>query len=60
MVDEATFGVAVEEVVEEERQGDVGGGDELGVNLSNIFKALGLDGGVEKMVEKGGTGGRSR
>lgn len=59
LVDEATSGVAVEEVVKEERQGDVGGGDELGVNLSNILKALGLDGGVEKMVEMGGTSGRS-
>lgn len=56
MVDKATFGIGIEEVVEEEREINVSVGDELGMNLNNIFKVLGFDGGVEEMVEMGWSG----
>lgn len=41
-VDEATFGVGVEEVVEEERVGNVVLCDELGMNLGDMFAVLGV------------------
>lgn len=47
------FGVQVDEAVEEEREGCVVVGNDLGVNLGGMFDVLGLDGNVEEGIEMG-------
>ena len=50
----ATLGVQVEEVVEEKRERNEAVCDDLGVDLSCMFEAFGLGGGVEEVVQMGG------
>lgn len=50
VVDTATFGVQVEEVVEEKGEGKGGGSDELGMNLSGMFWGSGI--GIACRIEK--------
>lgn len=54
-VNKATFGVGVEEVVEEERECNGVVCDELSVDLRDMFGVLGLSGVVQEIVEMGGS-----
>lgn len=51
--DVAAMGVGVEEVVEEEREVNEAGCDEVGVDFGDMSEVLGLGGGVEEVVEMG-------
>lgn len=52
-VNMATFGVHIEEIVEEKRETSEAVVDELGVYLSCMVKVFGIDGGIKKMIEVG-------
>lgn len=54
MVDLPTLGIQVDKVGEEEREGGVVVGDDLGVDLGGMVDVLGLGCGVDERVEMGG------
>ncbi|KAL6964571.1 hypothetical protein U1Q18_035622 [Sarracenia purpurea var. burkii] len=53
LVDMPTFGIQADEVVEEEREGNVVGGHDLGVDFSGMLDVLELNGGDRESSEMG-------